>query len=129
MHALEYAIHGGPNRTAGVVEGIRYIKDHARQTSGMRGSYDTTRGLYIANHYPKNVRLGMGPRTSSPTESTRGVRHFLNTRGFTPIRVTNPDRFATAEDEFRSIMARAQQAWRDADRAKIARRAEGTGTR
>lgn len=123
MHALEYARHGGPNRTAAVVDVIRYNKEHKARTGGMRSQYDATRGLEIANRYPDNVRIGMGPRTSGSKDSARGVRHFLNTKGFTPVLVTDPDRFAAADAALRQGVADALEAKREWDRGKIARRA------
>lgn len=123
MHALEYALHGGPHRTASVVDVIRYNKEHKARTGGMRSQYDTRRGLEIANRYPENVRIGMGPRTSGSKDAARGVRHFLNTRGFTPVTVTDPDRFTAADHALRDGVQAALDAKREWDQGKIARRA------
>lgn len=122
MHALEYARHGGVNRTAAVVDVIRYNKEHRARAGGMRSQYDATRGLEIARRYPENVRIGMGPRTSGTKDSARGVRHFLNTRGFTPVRVTDPDLFKAADAALREALTRADAAKRAWDREKITRR-------
>lgn len=121
MHALEYARNGGANRTAGVVEAFRYYKHH-QVSGGMRGSYDGTRGLEISRRYPDNARIGEGKRTSSPNDRQRGVRHFLNTRGFTPIRVTDRERYDLAAKETREAVTRAVAAKREWDRAKMRRR-------
>lgn len=123
MHALEYARNGGPHRTAGVVDVIRYNKDHKARSGGMRAQYNTARGLEIANRYPQNVRIGMGPRTSGTKDAARGVRHFLNTRHFTPVLVTDPARFTAADTALREGVAAALTAKREWDRGKIARRA------
>lgn len=123
MHALEYALNGGPGRTAGVVDLIRYNKEHKARGGGMRAQYNTTRGLEIANRYPRNVRIGMGPRTSSSKDAARGVRHFLNTRGFTPVTVTDPARFTAADAALRAGVQAALTAKRGWDQDKIARRA------
>lgn len=123
MHALEYARHGGPARTAGVVDVIRYNKEHKARGGGMRTAYNAARGLEIANRYPENVRIGMGPRTSGSKDSRRGVRHFLNTKGFTPVTVTDPARFTAADAILRQGVADALTAKRAWDQDKIARRA------
>lgn len=126
MHALEYARNGGPNRSATVLEVIRYHKDSGG-SSGMRKHYNASRGLEIANRYPENVRIGIGPRTSSPagTSQGQGVRHFLNTRGFTPVLVTDPDRYLAADTALRQGVAEALEARRVWDHKKIASRAAG----
>lgn len=123
MHALEYARHGGPARTAGVVDVIRYNKEHKARGGGMRTQYNAGRGLEIANRYPENVRIGMGPKTSGSKDAARGVRHFLNTKGFTPVTVTDPARFAAADATLRTGVAAALEAKRVWDQQKIARRA------
>lgn len=123
MHALEYALHGGPGRTATVVDLIRYNKEHKARGGGMRAQYNTARGLEIANRYPRNVRIGMGPRTSGTKDAERGVRHFLNTQGFTPVKVTDPARFQAADTVIRDGVTAAVAAKREWDREKIARRA------
>jgi hypothetical protein len=122
MHALEYGLHGGGGRTAGVVEVMRYLKESG-STTGMRKHYNAHRGLEIARRYPDNVTLRVSRKTSSPNDTARGVRHFLKTKGFTPIRVTDPARFIAAERRVRDAVAEAQHnkvAW---DRAKIRKRA------
>lgn len=126
MHALEYALHGGPARTAAVVDVIRYNKEHKNRAGGMRTNYGAARGLEIANRYPGNVRIGWGPRTSGTKDSARGVRHFLNTRGFTPVTVTDRDRYLAAEQQLRDAVAAALDAKRAWDREKITRRASRT---
>lgn len=124
MHALEYALHGGPGRTAGVVDLMRYNKE-ARSKSGMRAHYDASRGLEIARRYPSNVTLRVSRKTSSPrtTSGERGVRHFLKTTGFTPIRVTDSARFTAAERELKAAVARGQRLKIEQDRKKMRRRA------
>jgi hypothetical protein len=129
MHALEYGLYGGPHRTAGVVDVIRYNKEHKARAGGMRSRYDASRGLEIANRYPQNVRIGMGPRTSGTKDSARGVRHFLNTRGFTGITVTDVSRFQAADTALRDGVTAALQAKRQWDRDKMKRRATRTGAR
>jgi hypothetical protein len=125
MHALEYARNGGPNRTAAVVDTIRYNKEHRVRTGGMRSAYDATRGLEIARRYPENARIGMGRKSSSPRDTDRGVRHFLTTKGFTPVRVTDLDVFSAADARLRDGLARAAELQREQDREKITRRAAG----
>lgn len=127
MHALEYALHGGPGRTAAVVDVIRYNKEHKARAGGMRTQYNAARGLEIANRYPRNVRIGLGPRTSGTKDSARGVRHFLNTNGFTPVTVTDLPRFTAADTELRAAVQAAIEAKREWDRGKINRRAGRAG--
>lgn len=122
MHALEYGLNGGPNRTAAVMDGYRYRKTHGG-SSGMRAHYDATRGLEISRRYPNNVRLGLGSKTSSPNDTKRGVRHFLNTRGFTPVRVTDPERFSQVSEEVRQVLSKAVQFKREGNRRKMLQRA------
>lgn len=127
MHALHYALDGGPARTAAVVDVIRYNKEHKARGGGMRGQYDATRGLYIANTYPANVRIGMGPRTSGSKDARRGVRHFLNTRGFTPVTVTDRRRFTAADRVLRDGVRSALDAKLRWDQEKITKRAAKAG--
>lgn len=122
MHALEYARHGGPMRTAGLAEAMTYDKDH-KSKSGMRKHYDGTRGLEIARRYPANVTLRVSRRTSSVLDKSRGVRHILNTRGFTPVRVTDRAAFLDAEQRLQTAIRQAVVLRREWDRAKIRKRA------
>lgn len=121
MHALDYALYGGPLRTAGVVEVMKYLKQHGG-TSGMRKHYNASRGLEIARRYPDNVRLRVSRRTSSPNDKAKGVRHFLNTKGFTPIRVTDRERFLAAEARLQEGVQQALAYRREWDREKMRRR-------
>lgn len=123
MHALEYARHGGPNRTAAVVDAIRHKKEY-KSKGGMRTAYDATRGLEIARRYPENARIGMGRKSSSPRDNERGVRHFLTTKGFTPVRVTDLDRYTAADRRLREALVVAERLKREQDARKIARRAK-----
>lgn len=125
MHALEYALHGGPNRTAAVVDTLRYNKEYKAGSGGMRTAYNAERGLEIARRYPKNARIAMGRRSSSPRETQQGVRHFLTTKGFTPVRVIDLDRFTDADARLREALARGVELKREQDRRKIVRRAAG----
>lgn len=124
MHALEYALHGGVMRTAAVCEVFRYQKRHGTR-DGMRSHYDPGRGLEIARRYPRNVKLRKGYRTTSTRPTGTGVRHILNTRGFTPVRVTDRVRFQAVETEIRAAVQAALKAERDWNQAKITRRAAG----
>lgn len=123
MHALEYARHGGPRRTAAVVDVIRYNKEHKARTGGMRSQYDASRGLEIARRYPQNARIGIGRKSSGPRDTERGVRHFLNTKGFTPVTVTDPARFTDADQRLRAALVKAEADKREWDRGKMSRRA------
>jgi hypothetical protein len=128
MHALEYARHGGHARTAGVVPAMTYNKEHKRKT-GMRTHYDASRGLEIARRYPENVQLRVSRSTSAPhpmrdaeTGQQRAVRHVLNTKGFTPVRVTDRARFLSAEQQLQAAIRDAVKRRREWDRAKMRRR-------
>lgn len=125
MHALDYALDGGPNRTAAVVDALRYVKTSVRHnTGGMRGYYTSQRGLEIARRYPSNVRLKVTRGTSSPADrsGSRAVRHILNTRGFTPVRVVDPDLYAKAADAVRQATIDATAGRRATARDKIRKR-------
>jgi hypothetical protein len=123
MHALDYALDGGPNRTAAVVEAFRYEKTSRRtNTGGMRKHYTDGRGLEIARRYPNNVRLKVTRGTSSPRDKTRGVRHVLNTRGFTPVRVVDHDLYREAADQVRRATLDAVAGKRASDRDKMRKR-------
>lgn len=124
MQAMEYGLHGGPNRTVGVTDVLRYVKKSGG-TTGMRSRYGGHRGLEISRRYPENARIAPGRRTSSVQDGSRGIRHYLRTTGFTPIRVTDRERLDTvlqalraAADEF--LGGRAASSLR-----KIERRARG----
>lgn len=123
MHALEYARHGGPGRTATVVDVIRYNKEY-KGKGGMRTQYNAARGLEIARRYPENARIALGSKSSSPRDTERGVRHFLNTKGFTPVRVLDEALFLDANQRLRDGLAVASTLKREQDRRKIIRRAK-----
>lgn len=123
MHALEYALHGGPGRTAGLLPAFVYEKEGASKT-GMRKHYNAERGLELALRYPRNTRLVESRRTASPRSLDRGIRHMLNTKGFTPIRVTDRERYAAAQDELVTVVRSCQDRIEANARAKIARRME-----
>jgi hypothetical protein len=125
MHALDYGLNGGPLRTAAVVEGLVYLKE-SKSGTGMRKHYDASRGLEIARRYPNNVSLKVSRRTSGPVDKSLGVRHFLRTRGFTPVRVTDRDRFLAAEKQLHDGITQAIQLQRASARAKTAKRAGRT---
>lgn len=122
MHALDYALHGGPNRTAAVSDPLRYVKTSVKQNAGgMRGHYTGQRGLEIARRYPANVRLKVSRSTSSPADKTgaRGVRHILSTKGFTPVRIVEPDLYAKAAEAVRQATLDATANRRAVARKKI----------
>lgn len=122
MHALEYARNGGPHRTAAVVDAIRYNKEY-KSRGGMRAQYDASRGLEIARRYPENVRIGVGRKSSGPRDTEKGVRHFTNTKKFTPVRVIDAARFTAADKRLREALVRGGELKREQDRRKIVRRA------
>lgn len=124
MHALEYGLHGGPGRAVGIVEALTYAKE-STSTSGMRKFYNPKRGLEIARRYPRNVSLSVGRRTSSPNDTSQGVRHWLTTTGFTPIRVSDRPRFDVAEARLRGLLAEAIAESRSNSKQKMKARAEG----
>lgn len=121
MHALDYARHGGHMRTAGVAPAMTYNKE-SKSKSGMRKHYDATRGHEIARRYPQNVTLRVSRRTAGMKDTARGVRHILNTRGFTPVRVTDRARFIAAETELHAAVRDAIARRREWDRDKMRRR-------
>lgn len=122
MHALEYSLHGGPQRTAAVIDSLTYKKDHASKT-GMRGHYNPLRGLEIARRYRKNVKLVEAPRSSSPVETERGVRHHLNTRGFSPVRVIDRDRYTPVAERLSDIVRNGYRACGERAKQKMTHRA------
>ena len=123
MHALDYALPETPI-TAGVVDAIRYVKDSKSRT-GMRSHYNPLRGLEISRRYPRNVRLQLGPRTSSPVDQTRGVRHYLNTSGFTPVRILDRERYGRAVSYLSDRLTAGREAYRGQTFRKLERRAGG----
>lgn len=123
MHALEYALNGGAGRTAGLIPTFMYAKESASKT-GMRKHYNAERGLEIVRRYPRNARLVESRRTSSPRSADRGIRHLLNTKGFTPVRVLDRERYDAARDELVALVRSCQDRIDAEARAKIARRME-----
>lgn len=128
MHALEYARNGGPGRTAGVAPAMTYNKEHKRKT-GMRTHYDSSRGLELVRRYPQNAQLKVTRSTSAPhpmrdaaTGQQRAVRHVLNSKGFTPVRITDRQLFLSAEQELQAAVHEAVRLRREWDRAKMRRR-------
>lgn len=100
FQALAYALHGSPAMTAGLAPAMTYYKEYRSMSGGNRPAYHHGRGVELARLYPANAQLRVGRRTSAPIrgQSEMGVRHFLNSRGFTPVRVTDRARFAAAEE-------------------------------
>lgn len=122
MHAMEYGLNGGPKRTAGLTQAINYMKENKSKT-GMRKHYNAERGLELVRRYPRNAQLVQGPASSSPTSKGRGVRHMLNTKGFTPIRVTDRPRYEKACSDLEHLVGIARDRIAEEARKKIARRA------
>lgn len=122
MHALDYGLSAAPT-TVAIIDAFRYNKTYGGST-GMRSQYSATRGLGIARLYPKNVRLSPGARTSSPTtrEDDRGMRHYLNTKGFTPVNITDKARFETAAAAVTRIIELCRHAYHIDSRDKMNRR-------
>lgn len=123
MHAMEYGLNGGPMRTVGITDWITYLKE-SQSGTGMRQHYNAHRGLELPLRYPNNASISVGPKTSSPVDTARGVRHRLTPRGFTPIRVIDQGSFDQAETELRGYIDAAKQALQDANRAKMRKRGE-----
>lgn len=123
MHALDYGLSPAPI-TAGVMEVFKY-KKISGGTSGMRAKYNASRGLELARRYPKNARLGVGSRTSSVQDTAKGFRHFLNTKGFTPVTITDPERFQTASAEVARIITACLQVSVAMSHEKMTRRSKG----
>lgn len=124
MHALEYGLKGGPGRTAGVMDYFTYAKESV-STGGMRKAYNSARGLEIAKRYPRNVKLSVARRTTSPNDTSKGVRHFLNTNGFTPVRVLDRKRYTPAAASVERIAREALAAYTHHAKVKFERRAAG----
>lgn len=122
MHAMEYGLNGGPGRTAGLTQAITYTKESKSKT-GMRKHYNPERGLELVRRYPRNAKLIDGPGSSSPTSKGRAVRHMLNTKGFTPIRITDRERFDAARTELERLVAVSRERLDLEARKKIAKRA------
>lgn len=122
MHALEYALNGGEWRTAGVIDGFTYAKESS-SSSGMRKHYNTSRGLELVKRYPNNARLSISNKTSSPVETERGVRHILNTNGFTPIKLKDSKLFWETVDEVKDILIQSRKNFKNAMKEKIRKRA------
>lgn len=101
MHALDYGLGKAPT-TAALIEVFKYVK-HSGGNNGMRSRYNNTRGLGLLRQYPNNVTLRPGRRTSSTAETERGFRHYLNTKNFTPIHITNPTRYTQASNQITTI--------------------------
>lgn len=120
MQAMEYGLYG-PS-TAGLVPGFAYAKE-SHSTTGMRAKYDNTRGLELPKRYPKNARLIYTRKTSSPLDKRMGVRHFLNTSGFTPIRVRDRELFDATVASVSEQVTRTHARIAEVNREKIARRA------
>lgn len=127
MHAMEYGLHGGPHRTAGLVSNFAYNKE-SKSGTGMRSHYNAERGLELVRRYPRNAILKESRKTAAPNDTARGVRHYLNTRGFTPIRVTDRDRYLAAQDDILTQIATAQDGMTQLAKARIEKRAKKTTT-
>lgn len=122
MHAMEYGLNGGPGRTAGLTQAITYRKEPKSKT-GMRAHYNAERGLELVRRYPKNARLREMVSSSSPTAKGTAVRHILKTTGFTPIRVTDAERYARARADLSHLLSLCRDRLDERAREKIAKRA------
>ena len=125
MHALDYA-RGDSPVTAGVVPLLRYQKVSGG-TTGMRAHYDASRGLELPRRYPENATLRMGPRTSGPKETARGMRHYLNTKGFTPVKVLDQELFSRAHARLAEWLEEAREQYSRMSRESM--RSRGAGNR
>lgn len=129
MHAMEYGLHGGPQRTVAITDAIRYTKPGvASKRDGMRGHYDNSRGLELPRRYPDNARLTVTRRTLSNSDKAKGVRHILKTTGFTPVRVTDRTIYDATISEMKRILDECQTEMRRVNQDKIRRRAHGRRT-
>lgn len=122
MHAMEYGLNGGHGCTAGLTEVIRYSKE-SKSTTGMRKHYNPERGLELVRRYPRNATLREGPSSSSPTASGRAIRHYLKSRGFTPVRVIDSERYAGASEDLNKLASSVREYLDKRKREKIAQRA------
>lgn len=122
MHAMDYGLSPSPLQTAGVIESFTYRKESSSK-SGMRAHYNPTRGLELAKRYPRNARISVSRRTSSPNDTERGVRHHLKTTGFTPVRVLDRPRFDAAASAISLFSEKALASWRSRNREKMRERA------
>lgn len=125
MHAMEYGLNGGPSRTAGLVPLFTYIKE-SKSGTGMRKHYNAERGLELPRRYPRNARLKVTRRTSSPVEVDKGVRHLLSTRGFTPITITDKGRYLAAQQSVADQIKTGIEAINARSREKMLERAGAT---
>lgn len=121
MHALVYSVDG-LSTTAALSNWLTYGKVAGGKT-GMRANYDYRRGLAAARRYPDNVRLGISSKSSSPNSIERGPRHFLNTRNFNPIKITDREVFDGAMADLRHWADEYQAALHALNRNKMAERA------
>lgn len=122
MHALDYALSPSPV-TAAVVPGLVYSKESKPTSGGMRSHYTAERGLGLVQHFPKNARLVESTRTSSVADTGRGIRHLLNTSGFTPVRVTDDVLYDRSRDALYALTERTREAMMAQRRVKMAARA------
>lgn len=76
MHALEYGLNGGPNRTVGIVPAFRYLKEHKAKT-GMRKH---CRSALLPCPRCSDERSPLGRRMSCWTASRRPGRPLSRPR-------------------------------------------------
>lgn len=128
MHAMEYGLNGGRGRTAGLIPGLTYKKESKSKT-GMRSHYNHERGLELVRRYPQNAKLVVSNSTSSPTQvdGQKSVRHRVNSRGFTPIVVTDRDQFDQAAESIKAQVAETNDALADRAKQKMKRKAIKNG--
>lgn len=122
MHALDYALSPSP-MTAAVVPGLVYVKESKPTSGGMRSNYTVERGLGLVQHFPKNAVLMETSRTSSVMETERGIRHRLNTNGFTPVQVTDDALYDRSRDALLALTERTYRDITEHRRGKMRKRA------
>lgn len=120
MHALDYALSATPV-TAAVVPSLLYIKESKSKT-GMRKHYNVERGLGLVQHFPQNAKLTESRRSASVADTERGIRHVLNTKGFTPVQVTDMALYTRSVTALRLLNERAFLRMTEHRRKKIRRR-------
>lgn len=128
MHALDYSTSPLPH-TAAVMPHFKYLKE-SRSKSGMRSKYGSHRGLGLVKHYPAHAKLKVSRSTSAPMRGEtqpKAVRHILNTRGFTPVKVTDRDRYLAAESQLIEKIERFKEARRRVRQAKWKQRSGAEG--
>jgi hypothetical protein len=103
FHAYQYGANASSD-TAAVVVPLRYLKDHTRQSGGMRPLYaGHTRSVGLQRMAPEMARLGVHRGHANGAGEPRVFHKMIRGAIRTPLVITDPGLFAQAQGELAGL--------------------------